>query len=104
MRVYYSPAANRQKKEICLIGLTLAVIAVFCTVCAIIVAISCRNGTELYEDTYVVRRGDSLWSISAEFCPDGMNRQDWIAMVRERNGITGSLIRPGQRIVVFTAD
>lgn len=104
MRVYYSPAANRQKRDIRLIGLALAVITVFCVVCAIIVAVSCRNETKLYEDTYIVRRGDSLWSISAEFCPDSMSRQDWIAMVRERNGITGSLIRPGQRIVVFTAD
>ena len=100
MRIYCSSPENRHRKGINRLGLTLAVIAIFCVVA---VAVSCKSEPELYEDTYTVRRGDSLWSISGEFCPSNMNRQDWISMVKSRNGI-GNIIRPGQKIIVFTAD
>lgn len=99
MRVYYTAPANRSKKGIGVAAITAATI-----LCVVLVITVGAGSTELDEEIYIVERGDSLWSISAEFCPDSMNRQDWIAMVRERNGITGSLIRPGQRIVVFTAN
>ena len=53
------------------------------------------------EETYRVRSGDSLWSISGEYCPDSVDRQEWIHKVRKMNDIDGSIIYPGQVITVL---
>ena len=53
------------------------------------------------EETYRVRSGDSLWSISGEYCPDSVDRQEWINKVRKINDIDGSIIYPGQVITIL---
>lgn len=98
MRVYYTAPVNRSKK-----GIGIAAIAAAAILCTVLIVAVCAGSTELDEETYTVERGDSLWSISGEFCPSDMNRQDWISMVKSRNGI-GNIIQPGQKIVVFTTN
>jgi len=56
------------------------------------------------EETYRVRSGDSLWSISGEYCPDSVDRQEWIHKVRKLNDIDGSVIYPGQVITVLAPE
>ena len=56
------------------------------------------------EETYRVRSGDSLWSISGEYCPDSVDRQEWIHKVRKLNDIDGSIIYPGQVITVLAPE
>ena len=53
------------------------------------------------EEIYRVRSGDSLWSISGEYCPDSVDRQEWINKVRKMNDIDGSIIRPGQMLTIL---
>ena len=53
------------------------------------------------EETYRVRSGDSLWSISGEYCPNSVDRQEWINKVRKINDIDGSIIYPGQVITIL---
>ena len=56
------------------------------------------------EETYRVRSGDSLWSISGEYCPDSVDRQEWINKVRKMNDLDGSIIYPGQVITVLAPE
>jgi len=59
------------------------------------------DGYRWQEETYTVRPGDSLWSISGDYCPDGISRQEWIAEVRDMNRLKGDIIRPGDDLVVL---
>lgn len=50
------------------------------------------------EQAYTVRAGDTLWTIAASNYSGDPRAAIW--EIRERNGLAGSLIRPGQRIVL----
>jgi hypothetical protein len=47
---------------------------------------------------YVVKPGDSLWSISAERYPGDPREGIW--KLRRVNGLTGSAIYPGQELLL----
>jgi LysM repeat protein len=50
------------------------------------------------ERTYVVRPADTLWSIAAQnYAGDP---RDAVWRIRERNGLDGTLLRPGQRLLL----
>ena len=50
------------------------------------------------ERSYVVRPGDTLWTIAAANYAGDPRAGIW--EIRERNGLAGSLIQPGQRLVL----
>jgi len=50
------------------------------------------------ERSYVVRPGDTLWTIAATNYAGDPRAGIW--EIRERNGLSGSLIQPGQRLVL----
>jgi membrane-bound lytic murein transglycosylase D len=50
------------------------------------------------ERAYVVRGGDTLWAIAATHYGGDPRAAIW--EIRQRNGLDGSLIRPGQRLVL----
>ena len=50
------------------------------------------------ERTYVVQPGDTLWTIAAASSPGDPRKAVW--GIRERNGLDGGLIHPGQRLVL----
>lgn len=50
------------------------------------------------ERAYVVRAGDTLWTIAATNYGGDPRAAIW--EIRERNGLEGSLLRPGQRLVL----
>jgi nucleoid-associated protein YgaU len=50
------------------------------------------------ERGYVVRPGDTLWTIAAAHY--GGDPREAIWEIRQRNGLDGSLIRPGQQLVL----
>ena len=58
---------------------------------------------EWKEKDYRVQAGDSLWAIASEYCPDGVDRREWISEVKALNDIDDSIIHPGQRITVLVA-
>jgi LysM repeat protein len=50
------------------------------------------------ERTYVVRPHDTLWSIAARFYAGDPREGIW--KLERRNGLTGSVLAPGQRLRV----
>ena len=51
-----------------------------------------------HERAYVVRPADTLWSIAtANYAGDP---REAIWRLRERNGLDGTMLRPGQRLVL----
>ena len=59
------------------------------------------NQIEWYEEIYIVKSGDTLWEIADEFCPEGVDKREWIYEVQTINNIHDSAIYPGQRIKVL---
>ena len=56
---------------------------------------------EWREEAYIVQSGDTLWAISDMYCPDNVDRREWIEDVRVRNRLTDSIIYPGQSLLVL---
>jgi LysM repeat protein len=50
------------------------------------------------ERAYVVKPADTLWSIAVRHYAGDPRAAVW--ELRERNGLDGSLIRPGQRLIL----
>lgn len=50
------------------------------------------------ERTYVVRPGDTVWSIAARTYGGDPRRGVW--RIEQRNGLAGGVIRPGRRLVL----
>lgn len=55
--------------------------------------------TEPRNVTVIVGDGDTLWSIAADVVPDG-DRRATIERIKDANGLQGSAVEPGQRLVV----
>ena len=53
------------------------------------------------ETTYAVKAGDNLWRIASDYCPNTMDKRDYIRLVKERNNLTDSVIYPGQSLIVY---
>ncbi len=56
---------------------------------------------EWQEELYTVQRGDSLWAISGKYCPESVDRREWVDEIQVLNDIQGATIYPGQRLIVL---
>lgn len=56
---------------------------------------------EWREMTHTVLAGDTLWSIASDYCPDSVDRREWIAEVKVLNAMETSTIHPGQKLTVL---
>ena len=66
---------------------------------AVAVAFGARTSDGAAEgQTYVVRGGDTLWSIAASHY--GGDVRAAVFRVQIQNGLAGTLLRPGQRLVL----
>lgn len=53
------------------------------------------------ETEIVVNQGDTLWSIASTYCPDTIDKREWIYETRKANGITDAgALRVGQVITI----
>ena len=59
------------------------------------------DGIEWEETIYRVQAGDSLWAISRDYCPDGVDRREWIEEIQALNNLDDSTIRTGQKLTVL---
>ena len=53
------------------------------------------------EETYIVKSGDTLWTIADKYCPEIVDKREWIHEVQELNNLHGSILHPGQRLKVL---
>lgn len=84
---------------------TLVVLLVALFIAALVLAYQpTMKGVEWREKTYRVQAGDSLWSISKEYCPDDVDCREWIEEVRALNGMTGSVIYKGQTLTILVPE
>lgn len=89
----------QRRNIICLVGLIALILAMF-----IIPQIQKRNYRKsLHYEEVIVTRGDSLWKIGLEKCPDKMDIRDWIDDVNEHNSIDTN-VYPGMSLEVLTDD
>ena len=52
---------------------------------------------------YRVQPGDSLWKLSEMFCPDDVDKREWITNVQNLNGLSTSLLPVGKTIEIYVA-
>lgn len=78
------------------------------TACGIIAAVAAaalllagagRAEREYSEETVTVQSGDTLWGISEQYCPDDMDKRDYVHMLEVDNGCT-SAIKAGDVLTV----
>ena len=51
--------------------------------------------------SYMVECGDTLWSICAQYCPQGVDIWEYIYLVKEENGMETSRIYAGDTITIL---
>ena len=68
----------------------------------VVIAISLSNKEEKgYELTnYIVRTGDTLWSIAEKYAPDDMDIREYIYFIEEDNSIENKSIYPEMELKV----
>lgn len=78
------------------------------TACGIIAAVAVavvllagagRAEREYSEETVTVRSGDTLWGIADAYCPEDMDKRDYVHMLEVDNGCT-SAIKAGDVLTV----
>ena len=55
-----------------------------------------------HETTHLVQAGDTLWTIAGVYCPDQVDRREWVEEIRTLNDLHDSAIHPGQWLTVLT--
>jgi LysM repeat protein len=73
--------------------------AVIIALLAVAVAYGARTSNSAgHEQTYVVRVGDTLWSIASSHYGGDPGEAVW--RLQDRNQLAGVLVRPGERLVL----
>lgn len=62
------------------------------------VSLARPSGGAGHERVYVVRPADTLWSIATANYAGDPREAVW--RLRQRNGLDGTLLRPGQRVIL----
>ena len=68
----------------------------------VIIAIRLSNKEDKgYELTnYIVRAGDTLWSIAETYAPEDMDIREYIYFIEEDNELTNKLIYPNMNLTI----
>ena len=56
----------------------------------------CKYYTSVY-----IESGDTLWDIAEEYCAEGESLQDYIAEVKELNGLKSDQIHAGNYLTIY---
>lgn len=89
---------EKRKKQIAVLLLIIIAASIILTV------LICTSGAELKEQSYVVRKGDTLWSLYTEHC-DGVKWDRWLHETLSVNGMEhNSFLSPGEHITLLTTE
>lgn len=70
----------------------------------VIFAIACRasDKPQMYEAPYTVKIGDTLWSIAERYCPNTMNKCEYVYKLRKLNGLPqNTYLLPNTKIKIL---
>lgn len=62
---------------------------------------STLNRVPWHMEIYRVKGGDTLWALSEKYCPEIVDRREWIEEIKEMNGMKTSTIYTGQLLKVL---
>lgn len=94
------------KKSVCEVLATMLLTVGLFVFCLAVLALNgepTMAGVEWREERYLVRKGDTLWEIAGRYCPEGIDRREWIEAVVELNDMQDGL-RAGDKITVLVAE
>lgn len=92
---------TRQRVVVLLTSVALALVLLFAlVVTAAAEPAGASIGSEQATATHVVRSGDTLWDIAVAAAPAGSDVRTTVEDLKRLNGLTSSLITPGQVLVV----
>ena len=74
---------------------TRAIIGLLCLILIVAIGISCRADVQTERFEYIVKPGDTLWDIAAEYAPKGTDKREYIFNIKRDNGLKRSEIYPG---------
>lgn len=80
--------------------------AILPVIIALIIALGilniCKSPTYEWTRTlYLVNHGETLWSICQEYCPDKMDIQEYIYLVKKENNMVSSMIHEGDTLTLL---
>ena len=56
---------------------------------------------ELKRTLYLVNHEDTLWSICHKYCPDKMDMQEYIYLIKQENNMMSSTIYAGDTLIIL---
>lgn len=65
-----------------------------CMVLVVAIGISCKADVKTERAEYIVKSGDTLWSIADEYAPKGTDKREYIFNIKKDNGLATSEIYP----------
>ena len=92
-----SDLSKKDKQCLCLLALAICIVLL-----SILLRVVDMTQHDMTPTQYLVRKGDTLWSLSQTYCPDDMDCRDWIDKVEQVNGLHNGNIKTGQIITIYT--
>lgn len=62
---------------------------------------STLNRIPWHQEIYRVKSGDTLWELSGKYCPDIVDRREWIEEIKDMNDMKTSKLYVGQFLKVL---
>ena len=78
-------------------GFVSAVVLVVGVVCGCATA---KSTGEKETTIHIVRRGETVWDIAKQYCPDGTDVRRFAFEIAQDNGLNDYIIRAGERLVI----
>lgn len=69
----------------------------------LVIAYNSKSHHEFTENSYYVAPGDTLWDIATIYCPDDMDKREYIAEIEKLNEMKSARIYAGQKILVLSS-
>lgn len=79
--------------------LVIAAIAIL-----ILLASRSKASHEFSRSIYYVEYGDTLWDVASAYCPDDMDKREYINEIITLNDLPSAMIYEGQKLVVLRAN